>query len=65
MNRRYFIEKAGRTFLLGGLALVSGVLVARRQVKSNADCMVNYQCKSCRKLSSCSLPEAEIERHHG
>lgn len=65
MNRRYFIDKAGRTFLLGGLALVSGVLIARRQVKRDAACTVNYQCRSCRKLSSCSLPEADKERQDG
>ena len=62
MNRRFFIERTGRTFLLGGLVLLSGLLVARRQVTHAAACSANFQCGSCRKLSSCSLPEAEIER---
>lgn len=65
MNRRFFIEKTGRTFLLVGLALVSGVLVARRQVSRDTSCSANFQCRNCRKLSSCSLPEAEIERQDG
>jgi len=65
MNRRIFITQTGRTFLLGGLALVGGVLIARRQVSRTAACTANFQCRNCGRLSSCSLPEAETERYHG
>lgn len=60
-----FIDRTSRTVLLGGLALLSGVLIARRQVSRDAGCLENFQCKNCRKLSSCSLPEAETERQNG
>ena len=59
------MEKTGRTVLLAGLALVGGILLARRQVSSDVRCTANYQCRNCRKLKGCTLPEAEIERHHG
>ena len=62
MNRRNFIEKTGRGVLLGGLAIVSGVLVSRRQVSLDTQCSANFQCKNCGKLSKCQLSEAETER---
>ena len=65
MNRRTFIANTGRTGLLAGLALVGGILLVRRQVSPDTRCTVNYQCRNCRKLKGCSLPEAEIERNHG
>jgi len=65
MNRRNFIDKSGRTFLLGALAIVSGVLVSRRQVVRGNTCTEDFMCRSCRKLSDCRLPEAETERNHG
>ena len=65
MNRRNFIEKTGRGILLGGLAIISGVLVARRQVTRDTQCSANFQCKYCGKLTRCQLPEAETERKDG
>lgn len=65
MNRRIFIERTGRAFLLGGLAVLSGLLIARRQVSPDPACTANFQCKNCNRLSSCALPEAEIERVNG
>ena len=65
MNRRNFIEKSGRGILLGGLAIISGVLVARRQVTRDTKCSTNFQCNNCGKLSRCQLPEAETERKDG
>ena len=65
MNRRDFIDKSGRGILLGGLAVVTGVLIARRQVSRDAVCTANFQCKNCGKLTGCQLPEAEIERTDG
>jgi len=63
MNRKKFIELSGRGILLGGLAIISGVLVSRRQVSMDTKCSANFQCRKCGKLSKCQLPEAEIERN--
>ena len=65
MNRRNFIELTGRGILLGGLAMMTGVLVSRRQVARETSCTANFQCRSCGKLSSCQLAEAEMERKDG
>jgi len=65
MNRRNFIDKTGRTFLLGTLAIVSGILVSRRQVVRGNQCTEDFMCRNCRKISDCRLPEAETERKHG
>jgi len=65
MNRRNFIDRAGRGVLLGGLAIVTGVLVARKQVARETQCSADFQCQSCSKLSKCQLPEAETEREDG
>jgi hypothetical protein len=65
MNRRNFIETTGRGILLGGLAIVSGVLVSRRQVSRDTQCSAYFQCKNCGRLSRCQLPEAETERKDG
>lgn len=65
MNRRKFIDRTGRSLMLGGLAFLGGVLITRRQLSSGDRCPENFQCKNCRKLSRCSIPEAEIERQNG
>ncbi len=65
MNRRIFIERTGRGILLGALAIVSGILVSRRQVSLDTKCSANFQCRNCGKLSDCQLPEAETERKDG
>ncbi len=65
MNRKKFIELSGRGALLGGLAIISGVLVSRRQVSLDTKCSANFQCRKCGKLSKCQLPEAETERNDG
>lgn len=65
MNRKIFIEKAGRGILLGALAIVSGILVSRRQVSLDTKCSASFQCQNCGKLSKCQLPEAETERNDG
>jgi hypothetical protein len=65
MNRRSFIDRTGRVFLLGGLATITGMLVSRRQVVKETSCIADFQCRNCRRLSDCLLPEAEIERQDG
>lgn len=65
MKRRDFIDKTGRGLLLGGLAVISGVLVSRRQLSMDTQCSANFQCRNCGELSKCQLPEAEMERTDG
>ncbi|MDF1576336.1 MAG: hypothetical protein P1P86_14195 [Bacteroidales bacterium] len=65
MNRRNFLEKAVRGILLGGLALVSGLLVSRKQLSRYTQCSAGLQCKNCDKISECQLPEAENQRKDG
>jgi hypothetical protein len=65
MKRRAFLERTGRLFMLGGLAATAGVLVSRRQVVRETDCTYDFQCRNCRRLSDCQLPEADIERQDG
>ena len=65
MNRKNFFDLSGRYLLLGGLAIISGLLVSRRQVSLDTKCSENFQCRNCGKLSKCQLPEAEIERNDG
>jgi len=65
MNRKKFFDLSGRYLLLGGLAIISGLLVSRRQVSLDTKCSANFQCRSCEKLSKCQLPEAESERNDG
>jgi len=65
MDRRVFIEKFSRGGLLASLAVVAGILISRRQVSFIESCNDDFQCRNCRRLSSCALPEAENERGHG
>ena len=65
MNRRNFIDKTGRGMLFGGLAALTGLLVSRQQVSRYDECIADFQCKKCNRLSKCGLPEAEIERGNG
>jgi len=65
MKRRDFLDQTGRVFLLGGLAAVTGLLVSRRQIVKETSCIADFQCRNCRILSDCQLPEAETERENG
>jgi hypothetical protein len=65
MDRRGFIQNAGRATLLAGLAAIAGVLVSRRQITGDQACSNNLQCRNCRKLTDCELPEAAKTRDDG
>ncbi len=65
MDRRGFIKNAGRGSLLAGLAAITGILISRQQVVRDQDCSNGFQCKNCRKLTDCELPEATQNRDHG
>ncbi len=49
----------------GSMAIVTGVLVSRKQVSWDNQCSAGFQCRNCGKLSNCQLPEAETERKDG
>lgn len=57
MNRREFIRKAGRTFILGGIVAGSGYLLLKPQ--SGEQCDLDFICKNCKQNKTCTLPEAE------
>ncbi len=48
--------------MFGGLLLVPGIFIYRRQVTGGGECSGNFHCSSCGKLSRCTLPEALKER---
>ena len=65
MDRRNFIHGAARGGLLAILGVVTGVLVFRKQVTLQDECLENFQCRNCTKLSSCELPEASNTKDNG
>jgi hypothetical protein len=62
MVRRDFIRQVARGGILAGMAALAGVLVARNQVTLREDCTDNFRCRSCSRLSGCTLPEATLTR---
>ncbi|MCK5135928.1 MAG: hypothetical protein KAR19_09105 [Bacteroidales bacterium] len=62
MDRRDFINRIFRGGLLASLAVISGILFSRRQVALQDDCFDDFQCRNCRKLNNCTLPEADKAR---
>jgi hypothetical protein len=64
MNRKHFISGLARIVLFGSMAFIAGILVSRRNVTLTG-CASDLQCKQCRKVTSCSLPEAKKFRKNG
>jgi len=58
MNRRHFIQAVIRGGMLGGLLLIPGIFLTRRQVKGKGECPASFRCAGCGKLERCTLPEA-------
>jgi len=65
MDRITFINRFIRFSLLGGLVLLTGFLVARRNVKALDSCSINPYCSKCSDLAVCSKPEAIKQRNNG
>jgi hypothetical protein len=59
MNRRKFITTIGRGTILSGLAAISGVLIFRNS-KEKDQCTYDFVCRECKRLKSCTQPEAII-----
>ena len=54
-SRREFFRSLGRNFLLGGSAVVSGVLVVRSWEQN---CISRGRCRACPQFTCCGLPQA-------
>jgi len=57
MNRKEFIRSGGRVLILGGMAVSTGYLFAKRKV--DLTCTTSSTCKECSELSACKLPQAK------
>ena len=62
MVRRTFIRQMTRGGILAAMAAAAGLLVARNQITLDNNCTENFRCRSCSRLSGCSLPEARLTR---
>jgi hypothetical protein len=58
MDRKEFINRVIRIFLLGGMVFLTGFIVTRRKLKQGNACTPDTVCGSCPKLSDCSKEEA-------
>ncbi len=59
MDRRAWVAGATRCGLLGGLAVLSGHLLARSQP---AECRGGAACRHCGQRGRCGLPQAIATR---
>jgi len=56
MDRRKFINTLGRTAILTGIVASSSWFIFRKP--TGEACKLDFVCKTCKKNSSCVLPEA-------
>jgi hypothetical protein len=63
-NRRKFLKSGLRSMMLGGIAVVTGILGWREISASDEDnlCVIDLPCRDCSKISGCVYPEAEEQR---
>jgi hypothetical protein len=65
-NRRNFIKTLGRGVAFAGLAGITGYLTFRDNPAEGEACNFDFACKNCKRLSSCTLPEAtEVKQKKG
>ena len=58
-GRRQFLRDGLRLTLLGGLAAISGNLIARQRVRpSGRICISDGICSGCEAFDDCGLPQA-------
>jgi hypothetical protein len=57
-NRRNFIKTLGRGVAFAGLVGMTGYLTFRDEPAKGEACNFDFACKNCKRLKSCSLPEA-------
>jgi len=59
INRRNFIKTLGRSAAFVSLAGLTGYLAFRDNPAGGEPCNFDFACKNCKRLSSCTLPEAK------
>jgi hypothetical protein len=59
MNRKNFIQEAGRWTILGIIAGLVALIVGKRELTLGASCPEGEFCKGCSKFGSCDLPQAK------
>lgn len=65
MNRKDFFKQGGRWVILSGIGLLSAFLAYNQKIENPENCIDAPQCKNCRKLAQCKLPQANKERRDG
>ena len=58
MNRRDFFSSFARTIFLILLSAISGFFVFKNYNGAENTCQLDFVCKNCKKVKSCSLNEA-------
>jgi len=63
MTRKEFIQMAGRTTILTGMAAMVGLFWRQKRITmTGGGCPTDLACRGCSKLSGCALPEAIKEK---
>ncbi len=62
MTRKDFLQMAGRTTILTGMAAMVGLFWTQKKLTVSGGCPTNLACSGCSKLTSCALPEAIKEK---
>jgi len=65
MDRKEFINRGMRLFLLGGMVFLTGFLVSRRKLIQANSCSPETVCSNCPKLSDCNEEEALKQKRNG
>lgn len=65
MNRKEFIQMAGRASILAGMAAMVGLFWKQKKLTTFCGVPADLVCRGCSKLSGCALPEAIKEKENG
>ncbi|HOO83961.1 MAG TPA: hypothetical protein PLS94_05320 [Prolixibacteraceae bacterium] len=61
MKRKEFIDNVFRYGMLGGLVLLTGFLLLKRNVKTEGRSCADLKiCRNCKKFEACTLPEKKL-----
>ena len=64
MTRKDFLQMAGRTTILTGMAAMVGLFWTQKKLTVSGGCPTNLACSGCSKISGCNLPEAIKEKEN-
>ena len=62
MDRRKFVGKLARGFILTALTSLSAYLIFREKKEGPESCQYDFICKSCKQMTACELPQAKDYR---